>query len=150
MGVVNATPDSFSGDGLAGDVAAAMALAERLVAEGADLIDVGGESTRPGSERVDAATELRRVLPVLEALADAGVPSFQPSIIHATVLRYGSCELRAEALAEAARCVHIESSVPIRQLVLSKETVYPSLAREVIECMPLRGDSSLSTPSTFS
>jgi dihydropteroate synthase len=69
MGVVNATPDSFSGDGLAGDVAAAMALAERLVAEGADLIDVGGESTRPGSERVDAATELRRVLPVLEALA---------------------------------------------------------------------------------
>jgi hypothetical protein len=80
----------------------------------------------------------------------SGVPSFQPSIIHATVLRYGSCELRAEALAEAARCVHIESSVPIRQLVLSKETVYPSLAREVIECMPLRGDSSLSTPSTFS
>jgi dihydropteroate synthase len=69
MGVVNATPDSFSGDGLAGDVAAAMALAERLVAEGADLIDVGGESTRPGSDPVDAATELRRVLPVLEALA---------------------------------------------------------------------------------
>lgn len=69
MGVVNATPDSFSGDGLAGDVAAAVALAERLVAEGADLIDVGGESTRPGSDPVDAATELRRVMPVLEALA---------------------------------------------------------------------------------
>ncbi|MGD1052702.1 MAG: dihydropteroate synthase [Candidatus Dormibacteria bacterium] len=69
MGVVNATPDSFSGDGLAGDVAAAVALAERLVAEGADLIDLGGESTRPGSARVDAATELRRVMPVLEALA---------------------------------------------------------------------------------
>ena len=87
---------------------------------------------------------------VANMLADAGVPSFQPSIIHATVLRYGSSELRAEALAEAARCVHIESSVPIRQLVLSKETIYPSLAREVIECMPLRGDSSLSTPSMFS
>jgi dihydropteroate synthase len=69
MGVVNATPDSFSGDGLAGDVAAAVALAERLVAEGADLIDVGGESTRPGSDPVDAATELRRVMPLLEALA---------------------------------------------------------------------------------
>jgi dihydropteroate synthase len=69
MGVVNATPDSFSGDGLAGDVAAAVALAERLVAEGADLIDVGGESTRPGSAPVDVAAELRRVMPVLEALA---------------------------------------------------------------------------------
>jgi len=69
MGVVNATPDSFSGDGLAGDVAAAVALAERQVAEGADLIDIGGESTRPGSDPVDAATELRRVMPLLEALA---------------------------------------------------------------------------------
>jgi hypothetical protein len=87
---------------------------------------------------------------VADMLADVGVPSFQPSIIHATVLRYGSSELRAEALAEAARRVHIESTVPIRQLVLAKETIYPSLVREVIECMTLRGDSSLSTPSTFS
>jgi len=69
MGVVNATPDSFSGDGLGGDVGAAVALAERLVEEGADLVDVGGESTRPGSDPVDAATELRRVVPVVEALA---------------------------------------------------------------------------------
>jgi dihydropteroate synthase len=69
MGVVNATPDSFSGDGVAGDVGAAVALAERLVAEGADLVDVGGESTRPGSEAVDAATEMHRVVPVVEALA---------------------------------------------------------------------------------
>ena len=69
MGVVNATPDSFSGDGVAGDVGAAVALAERLVADGADLIDVGGESTRPGSAPVNALAELRRVLPVLEALA---------------------------------------------------------------------------------
>ncbi|MGA2282890.1 MAG: dihydropteroate synthase [Candidatus Dormibacteria bacterium] len=69
MGVVNATPDSFSGDGVAGDVGAAVALAERLVADGADLIDVGGESTRPGSAPVNAPAELRRVLPVLEALA---------------------------------------------------------------------------------
>jgi dihydropteroate synthase len=69
MGVVNVTPDSFSGDGLAGDVSAAVALAERLVAEGADLVDVGGESTRPGSAAVDAPTELGRVLPVVKALA---------------------------------------------------------------------------------
>jgi len=69
MGIVNATPDSFSGDGVAGDVGAAVALAERMVADGADLIDVGGESTRPGSAPVAAATELLRVIPVVEALA---------------------------------------------------------------------------------
>jgi len=69
MGIVNATPDSFSGDGLAGDVDAAVALAERMVEDGADLVDVGGESTRPGSAPVDAATELLRVIPVVEALA---------------------------------------------------------------------------------
>jgi dihydropteroate synthase len=69
MGVVNATPDSFSGDGLADDLGGAIALAERMVAEGADVIDVGGESTRPGSDPVDTATELRRVIPVVDALA---------------------------------------------------------------------------------
>ena len=69
MGIVNATPNSFSGDGLAGDLGAAVALAERMVAEGADLVDVGGESTRPGSAPVDAPTELLRVVPVVEALA---------------------------------------------------------------------------------
>jgi dihydropteroate synthase len=69
MGVLNVTPDSFSGDGLAGDVPGAVARAEEMVAEGADVIDVGGESTRPNAEPVDADTELSRVLPVLQALA---------------------------------------------------------------------------------
>lgn len=69
MGVVNVTDDSFSGDGLGHDVDAAVAQAERMVQEGADLIDVGGESTRPGSEPVAVDEELRRVLPVVEALA---------------------------------------------------------------------------------
>jgi dihydropteroate synthase len=69
MGVLNVTPDSFSGDGLAGDVPAAVDRAEQMVAEGADIIDVGGESTRPHSQPVDASTELARVLPVLRALA---------------------------------------------------------------------------------
>jgi dihydropteroate synthase len=69
MGVVNVTGDSFSGDGLGHDVDAAVAQAERMVQEGADLIDVGGESTRPGSEPVAVDEELRRVLPVVEAMA---------------------------------------------------------------------------------
>lgn len=73
MGILNVTPDSFSGDGLGNDVAAAMVLAERQVAEGADIVDVGGESTRPHSERIDVADELRRVLPVVERLA-RGLP----------------------------------------------------------------------------
>ncbi len=72
MGVVNTTPDSFSGDGLGDDVEKAVAQAERMVKDGADLIDVGGESTRPGSEPVTAEEELRRVLPVVEALSRRG------------------------------------------------------------------------------
>jgi len=69
MGVINVTPDSFSGDGLVGDVGAALNEARRLVAEGADIIDVGGESTRPDFDPVSADEELRRVIPVIEQLA---------------------------------------------------------------------------------
>jgi dihydropteroate synthase len=72
MGVVNVTPDSFSDGGLLTDVAAAVAYANGLVEEGAAIVDVGGESTRPGSEGVSADEELRRVEPVLDRLR--GVP----------------------------------------------------------------------------
>ncbi len=68
MGVVNVTPDSFSGDGLAADVDAAVSQAAQMVADGAHLVDVGGESTRPGSNPVSADEELRRVIPVIERL----------------------------------------------------------------------------------
>ncbi|HUZ83133.1 MAG TPA: dihydropteroate synthase [Gaiellales bacterium] len=71
MGVLNVTPDSFSDGGEHLEVAAAVARGTLLAAEGADLIDVGGESTRPGSEPVTAAEELRRVMPVIERLAGA-------------------------------------------------------------------------------
>lgn len=75
MGIVNVTPDSFSDGGRHDTTAAAVAHALRLVEEGADLLDVGGESTRPGAEPVDEATELARVLPVIEALvAKTAVP----------------------------------------------------------------------------
>ncbi|WP_232247461.1 dihydropteroate synthase [Kitasatospora azatica] len=73
MGVVNVTPDSFSDGGLWLDPAAAVAHGRQLVALGADLVDVGGESTRPGSQRVTEQEELRRVLPVVRELAAAGV-----------------------------------------------------------------------------
>ncbi|HLU43533.1 MAG TPA: dihydropteroate synthase [Natronosporangium sp.] len=74
MGVLNVTPDSFSDGGRWANRDAAIAHGIELRAQGADLIDVGGESTRPGADRVDAATEIRRVVPVITELAAAGVP----------------------------------------------------------------------------
>lgn len=74
MGVLNVTPDSFSDGGLYADADAAVAYGTAMRDEGADLVDVGGESTRPGSDRVDADEETRRVLPVISALSRAGVP----------------------------------------------------------------------------
>ncbi len=68
MGIVNATPDSFSGDGVAAEKAVARAL--QMVEDGADILDIGGESTRPGAAKVSLEDELRRVLPVIEALAN--------------------------------------------------------------------------------
>jgi len=72
MGVVNVTPDSFSDGGLYLDADAAVEHGLRLVAEGADILDVGGESTRPGAEPVSEAEERQRVLPVIEKLAQDG------------------------------------------------------------------------------
>ncbi|MFG1998699.1 dihydropteroate synthase [Spirillospora sp. NPDC048911] len=74
MGVVNVTPDSFSDGGAWFDPDKAIRHGIDLVAEGADLVDVGGESTRPGAQRVSREEELRRVVPVIEALSAEGVP----------------------------------------------------------------------------
>lgn len=68
MGVINISPDSFSGDGLGGDVEAAVEQGRRFEEEGADILDVGGESTRPGFQPVSAAEELERVMPVIHRL----------------------------------------------------------------------------------
>ena len=73
MGVINVTPDSFSDGGRWMDPEDAVKHGLRLVADGADLVDVGGESTRPGALRIDAAEELRRVIPVVRGLAAEGV-----------------------------------------------------------------------------
>jgi dihydropteroate synthase len=72
MGILNVTPDSFSDGGAHAGHGAAIAHGLRLMAEGADIVDVGGESTRPGSERISPAEEQRRILPVVEALTAAG------------------------------------------------------------------------------
>ncbi|HSQ37227.1 MAG TPA: dihydropteroate synthase [Acidimicrobiia bacterium] len=72
MGALNVTPDSFSDGGLHADAGSAVARGLEMLDEGADLVDVGGESTRPGAEPVDAEEELRRVIPVVRSLAAAG------------------------------------------------------------------------------
>lgn len=74
MGIVNVTPDSFSDGGLHATTEAAVAHALRLIEEGADILDIGGESTRPGSQPVPLDVELKRVLPVLEGLKYVNAP----------------------------------------------------------------------------
>lgn len=74
MGVVNVTPDSFSDGGTHASTAKAVAHARSLIEQGADILDIGGESTRPGAAEVSESDELARVVPVVEALAGCGVP----------------------------------------------------------------------------
>lgn len=73
MGIVNVTPDSFSDGGRFLELGDAVELAKRLVSEGADLLDIGGESTRPGSDPVTVEEEIRRVVPVIQAIREAGI-----------------------------------------------------------------------------
>lgn len=90
MGIVNNTPDSFSKDGLAGDVRMAITRGEAMFAEGADIVDVGGESTRPGADPVSADEELRRVIPIIEALSEhhpgrISVDTMKPEVAQAAL-----------------------------------------------------------------
>lgn len=89
MGIVNLTPDSFSGDGVGEDAAAAIAHAEAQRAAGADLLDLGAESTRPGAAPVPADRELARLLPVLRAVRDWGLPvsvdTHKPEVMRAVI-----------------------------------------------------------------
>src|SRR5437764_15419840 len=75
MGVINVTPDSFSDGGRFATPEAALAQARRLIADGADMLDVGGESTRPGAAPVDEAAEIARVVPLIRAIrAESAIP----------------------------------------------------------------------------
>ncbi|MCY7318466.1 MAG: dihydropteroate synthase [Ramlibacter sp.] len=89
MGIVNVTPDSFSDGGLFTSTRAAVAHCEQLVAQGADILDIGGESSRPGSPPVPLDVELARVLPVLREAVKLGVPisvdSYKPEVMRAAL-----------------------------------------------------------------
>ena len=100
MGVVNVTPDSFSDGGKFLDPQAAIAHGRKLVEEGADILDIGGESSRPGARAVAEDEELRRVLPVLKALRDVpvSVDTRRPSVMRAVLAEGASMINDIEAL----------------------------------------------------
>jgi dihydropteroate synthase len=145
MGVVNVTPDSFSDGGRFLEPAAAIAHAEALVAEGADIIDVGGESTRPGAAPVDEREELRRVIPVIEALAGRlkapiSVDTMKPGVARAALAagasivndvaanREDDAMWRAAAKAGAGYVVVHMRGEPA---TMHRDPVYQDVAREV-------------------
>jgi dihydropteroate synthase len=112
MAIVNATADSFSGDGVGADLDAALRRAEAALAGGADILDVGGESTRPGAEPVPEQQELDRVVPLVERLADWPVPvsvdTLKPAVMRAAIAAGASlindvCAFRAPGAIEAVR-----------------------------------------------
>jgi dihydropteroate synthase len=154
MGIVNVTPDSFSGDGLlakerpdrpgatgAGDVIeAGVALARRMVAEGADLLDVGGESSRPGHAVVDAAEETRRVVPLVAAIHRAlpdvpiSIDTTKPSVA-AAALEAGAAlinDVWGIAADGALARLAAERGVPIVLMHNRAEARYTDLIAEVL------------------
>jgi len=102
MGILNVTPDSFSDGGQFTSPDLAVKHARQMIAEGADLIDLGAESTRPGAQSVDPALELRRLMPVLEALMPLGVPisidTRRPEIMRAALAMGADCINDVQAL----------------------------------------------------
>jgi dihydropteroate synthase len=149
MGVVNVTPDSFSDGGRHDTTELAVAHAKKLIDEGADLLDIGGESTRPGSHGVTLEAERKRVLPVVRALAECGVPlsvdTQKPEIMREAVAAGVSMindvnalcapgALEAMAGVDAAVCLmHKQGDTATMQ----DHPVYADVVREV--CEYLRG-----------
>jgi dihydropteroate synthase len=118
MGILNVTPDSFSDGGHYVSPDLALAQAKRMIAEGADFIDIGAESTRPGAEPVDPDLELRRLSPVLEALVPLGVPisvdTRRPEVMRAALAMGADCINDVQALqAEGALDVVRESNCAV-------------------------------------
>jgi dihydropteroate synthase len=143
MGVVNVTPDSFSDGGLYESAQAAIDHGRALIDEGADVIDIGGESTRPGAAPVSIDAERRRVLPVLEALVDAGVPlsvdTRRPEIMREAITAGASLvndvsalesagALEIVARSSAAICLMHKQGEP---QTMQREPHYDDVVREV-------------------
>ena len=143
MGIVNLTPDSFSGDGWADDTARAVEHAWRQITVGADMLDIGAESSRPGCQPVSLADELARLLPVLDALTDCGVPisvdTYKPDVMRAALASGASMindiyalrmpgALEAVAASDCAVCLMHMQGEP---LTMQQAPVYGDVVGEV-------------------
>jgi len=156
MGIINLTPDSFSGDGLGGDLDAALAQATEFIGAGADILDVGGESTRPASEGVSLDEELERVLPVVEALAEEfdaviSVDTSKPEVARLAVaagagLVNDVLGLRAEGMIEAvaetgaAACIMHMQGEP---RTMQQDPHYDDLMTEVYDFLAGRVEAAV-------
>jgi dihydropteroate synthase len=154
MGVVNVTPDSFSDGGRYLDAEAAASHARRLIEEGADLIDIGGESSRPGAEGVSAEEELRRVVPVLRRLQDVSVPvaidTVKPEVMRAAVEEGAAMINDISALgAPGSLTIVAESNAAVCLMHMRGEprtmqanTEYRDVVAEVIRFLKERADAA--------
>jgi dihydropteroate synthase len=141
MGVVNITPDSFSDGGRFLDPEAAVSHARRLAAEGADILDLGGESTRPGAEPVSEQEELRRILPVLEKLSDfcVSVDTRRPAVMKAVIAAGASMINDIEALGApgavetvaASKCAVCLMHMKGTPATMQQEPRYDDVVKEV-------------------
>lgn len=154
MGIVNLTPDSFSGDGLSANPAAALAHCERLLVDGADILDLGAESTRPGAAAVDAATEWARLSPVLQAVVGFGCP-VSVDTQKATVMRHALDagadivnDVRAlrgpgtlEVVAAHPLCGVCLMHMQGEPVSMQSDPAYADVVSEVIGFLAARGDA---------
>lgn len=152
MGVLNVTPDSFSDGGRFAHLDAALAHARQMIDDGVDIIDIGGESTRPGAHRIPAEVEMARVLPVLRALQGANVPisvdTSQPDLMRAA-LELGASIINdvrsfgADGALDAVRdgncgivLMHMQGNPATMQL----QPVYDDVVAEVVRWLAQRRD----------
>lgn len=134
MGVLNVTPDSFSDGGRWTDPEAAVAHARELIAQGADIIDIGGESTRPGAQKVDVDTEVSRVLPVVRALlADGTDGSAGSAIVSVDTIHAATAEAAIDAGAHIINDVSGGLADPAMPALIARAGV-------VYVCQHWRGD----------
>ncbi|MDO8412639.1 MAG: dihydropteroate synthase, partial [Gallionellaceae bacterium] len=150
MGIVNVTPDSFADGGHYFSCDAALAHAQRLIAEGADIVDIGGESTRPGAPAVSVQQELDRVMPLIEALRGAPLPlsvdTSKPEVMRAALAAGVSMindinalqqpqALAAVAASKAAVCLMHKQGTP---QTMQQQPHYEDVVSEVVQFLRTR------------
>lgn len=157
MGVVNVTPDSFSDGGRHQDPAAALAQARRLIADGAGLLDVGGESTRPGADTVPEAVEIGRVVPLIAALrAESPIPisvdTMKPAVARAAIAAGASIWNDVTALRHAPESLSVAAELDCDVVLMhmqgeprtmQAEPHYDDVVAEVTEFLVSRAEAAM-------